>query len=122
MYIFGKKAEGIVLGSGMKSKQYSGGTRFGGRSISKYYYTILEFKVEGKNYLCNSDRDIEINIGEERTILYDKENPEKSILANPMYLYSGAGAALPLILFFIWISFYSAFIKPHQKKKSRPIP
>ena len=120
LYLFGETAEGVVLGSGSYFQEYS--TRYNGSGVRKLYNTMLSFEYDNGDYLCVSNMDLDLPIGEKKTILFNKENPKESILANPMYLYASRNIIWVAILFIIWHAFYWSFIRPYQKKISKPRP
>jgi hypothetical protein len=119
LFLFGESTEGEVLGSGATFHEFH--TKYNGSGTRKAYNTMLKFDYDGGHYLCVSDMDLDLPIGEKKTVLFDKEDPHVSILANPMYLYVSIHTVWVTILFFMWHSFYWSFIKPYQKKKSKPI-
>ncbi len=110
LLLFGTRTEGIAVGYG----------EIKGKSTlpTGFYYTFFRFDAGSGNFEIRGPENAIYELGDKARVIYDKKDPNKSIIFSFAYLYSSPNAMIPGVLVLFWIALYTSFAKPGRNQKS----
>ncbi len=108
LFLFGKKATGIVIQHKISSPFFNNSEK----------YSLIEYKTQqGEKILIYGPEDVEYPVGKKIHILYLEKKPEKYVMLNGAGLLLTNKIILPLVALILWIAFYLSF---GQETKRNP--
>jgi len=113
LLLSGTRTTGTVIDYGIiddnKSYKYRG----------HYDVSIISFIAGGKEYHISGPLNVVYDLGEEVTVIYDKDNPADYTLLTISSLYSGTGLIMALFVLMVWMAFYLTWGAKELPKKKR---
>lgn len=70
---------------------------------------LVDYFVESHSYRRRTPMEIEWKTGTRIGIIYEKQNPHRSIFANPLLLYASYRVIFVVLLQIVWLAFYFSF-------------
>jgi hypothetical protein len=104
LLVSGEIAQGVVVNNSV----------YHGRR-HKYHYSVIKYRVGDREFKMYGSQNVKYDLNKEIPVLYEKGNPQNSILLNFEYIYLRISSIIPGIMLIFWCSAYAAFRKKKQK-------
>lgn len=109
LLLFGVRTTGVAVDYEISAGSFdvTGGS-------AEYRSTIFEYTAGDHKYRITGPQNRIYKLGETKKIIYNKNKPGKSMMPSIAYLYSFKRIIIPVILFIVWLAFYSSFVRAER--------